>query len=103
MPVASTEPPLGPVESSAKSSVVLAKLSATSRPVTVSEGELLAPALQLNVFDTNGPPAGVLTSEEMCDQPPEPPANAVVALGAGPESASATAFLIVNDPAAAPR
>ena len=71
--------------------------------MTVSEGELLVPALQLNAFDAYGPPAGLLTSDGVCDQPPELPPSEVVALDPGPESASVTAFLIVNEPAAAPR
>jgi hypothetical protein len=70
--------------------------------VTVSPGELVAPTLQLNVFDTYGPPDGVETSDELWVQP-VPPESALVELEAGPDNASATAFLIANDPAAAPR
>ena len=51
-PVASTDPPLGPAESSVKLSVVEAKLVATSRPVTVSLGELVEPGLQLKAAET---------------------------------------------------
>ena len=40
----------------------------------------------------------MLTSDGICDQPDDPPANALVALDAGPESVSATAFLIGERP-----
>jgi hypothetical protein len=91
------------VESLTKLIVDEAKLSARSRPVIVSLGPLVVPALQLKRFETYGPPAGVATREEVCVQPLAPPASALVELEAGPESASATAFPIVKEPPAAPR
>src|SRR2546422_8063352 len=54
-PLASTDPPLGPLESLTKFKAVEAKLSATLRPVIVSLGEVVVPALQLNALDTYGP------------------------------------------------
>ena len=76
---------------------------AASAAVTTSVGEDVVAVLQLNVFELYGPPAGVETVEGVCDQPVAVPPSAAVALDAGPDSPSATAFVIFKLPAAVPR
>jgi hypothetical protein len=71
--------------------------------VTLSPGELDVPASQLKAFEVYGPPAGVETSEEVCVQPLVSPESGEVALEAGPERASETAFESVNEPTSLPR
>jgi hypothetical protein len=101
-PLTDTDPPVGPAESSVKVRDAVAVLSATSRPVTVSPGELELPAAHENGADTYGPPAGAETTDGACDHPLVEPVSAAVALEAGPESASLTPFVSVNEPAATP-
>ena len=102
-PVAVTEPPVGPSESSTNDRVVVVVFSTTSLPVTSSSGALEVPASQLNGAETNGPPAGVDTVDGVCDQPLDEPVRSAVVLEAGPEPESLTALVSVNEPAAMPR
>jgi hypothetical protein len=72
---------------------------AASAPVTTSVGELAVPALQLNRFETYGPPAGVdFTSGVVCVQPVAVPPSAAKVLEAGPEVASVSVFWIEKEP-----
>jgi hypothetical protein len=61
------------------------------------------PAFQLKVFESYGPPAGVETVDGVCVQPDVVPPSAAVEEEAGPEIASLTAFVSLNEPAATPR
>ena len=76
---------------------------APSAAVTTSVGVELVPAFQLNVLESYGPPAGVETVDAVCDQPLVVPPSAAVALEAGADSASDTAFVSLKLPAAEPR
>src|SRR5919198_193275 len=99
MPLTVSAPPLGAVESSVNVSAVAAVvLPAASAPVTTSVGELVVPWLQLKEFESYGPPAGVETVDAVCVQPVVVPPSAAVADDAGPESESATAFVILKEP-----
>src|SRR5680860_184089 len=98
-----TVPAPGAVESLANVKVVGVALFATSRPVTASVGPLVVPPAQLNTLETYGPSEGVDTVEGVWVQPVVVPPRAAVALDAGPEPASVTAFVRVNEPTATPR
>jgi hypothetical protein len=86
-----------------KVSAVAAVLPAASVPVTVSPGELVVSADHEKALETYGPPAGVLTTEGLCAHPVKVPDRAAVALESGPEPASLTALVSVNEPTAEPR
>ena len=106
VPLTVRAPPVGALESSV--SVKAADgvaFPAWSVAVTTSVGELVVPAFHENVFESNGPPAGVETVEGVCDQPPLEPPSAAVADEAGPASPSLTVFVSLNEPppATAPR
>ncbi len=95
MPFTDSAPPAGAVESFVKVSAPAACVfPATSAPVRFSVGELVVPCAQLNVLESNGPPAGVDTVEGVCVQPALPPASAAVWEEAGPDSPSETEFVI---------
>jgi len=97
-------PALGAVLSSVVVRVVVAVLFATSRPVMTSPGVVVVVAApQENVLDTYGPPAGVVTVEGVWVHPVEVPVMVADWLEAGPDPASATALVRVNEPTAAPR
>ncbi len=103
-PVASTDPPLAGEESLANDSTVVAVFPAASLPVTVSVGELDAPAVQLKGFETYGPPVGVGTTDDVCERPVDVPPRADVPLDATPEPpVSVRVFVRLSDPAATPR
>src|SRR5947208_9757945 len=108
MPVAATPftmsaPPVGAVESFVNVRVLEpAVLPAVSAPVTTSVGELVVPGFQLKLFDSYGPPAGDDTVDVVCDHPVVVPPSAAVADEAGPDSASLTVVISLNEPAAAP-
>ena len=90
---------VGAAESSVSVRVAAAVvLPAASAPVTISVGEVLVFCAHVNVFESYGPPAGLLTVEGVCVQPVAVPPRAAVALDAGPDSESLTAFLILNEP-----
>ena len=97
-------PPAGAVESFVNVRVLEpVVLPAVSAPVTTSVGELVVPAFQAKLFDSNGPPPGDETVDDVCDQPLVVPPSAAVVEEAGPDSASLTVFVSLNEPAAAPR
>ena len=96
-------PAVGAVESLTKVRLVAVVLPATSRPVTTSPGPLVVPRSSENAFETYGPPAGVETVDGVWVQPVVVPVSAAVWLDAGPDPASVTALVSVNDPAADPR
>ncbi len=103
-PVASTDPPLAGEESLTNDSPVVAVLPAVSLPVTLSVGELDAPAVQLKAFDTYGPPAGVVTLDGVCEKPVDVPPKVAVALEATPDPpVSVSVLLRLTEPAADPR
>ena len=64
-------------------SVVGRVLPAVSAAVTVSVGWLDDPSVQVNVFESNGPPAGVESVLGVCVQPVDVPPSAAVVLDAG--------------------
>jgi hypothetical protein len=64
---------------------------------------LVLPAFQLKVLESYGPLDGVETVDGVCDQPPVVPPSAAEADEAGPDSASVTVFVSLNEPAAEPR
>ena len=66
--------------------------------MTTSVGALDVPCDQLNAFDSYGPAAGVEAVDGVCDQPLVVPPSAAVADDAGPDSASVTAFVSLNEP-----
>ena len=103
VPLTVTAPPVGAVESFVSVSVATRELPKLSFPVTVSVGALVVPPLQLNAPETYGPPAGVVTVEPVNVQPVAVPARVANALDAGPELASVSAFVSVNEPAVEPR
>ena len=65
--------------------VVGVVLPALSAEVTVSVGWLAVPSDQVNVFESNGPPAGVESVPGVCVQPVGVPASAAVVLDARAE------------------
>ena len=66
------------VDGGASAALVVVALPATSRPVTISTGEVVVPAVQLKVAEVNGPLAGVFSVVGECVQPVVAPVKAAI-------------------------
>src|SRR5690242_8111427 len=73
-PLTVSAPPAGAVVSGLNAIELVAVLPAASAPTTLCVGVEDVPAVQLNAFETYGPPNGeVCASGVVCDQPVEVP------------------------------